>query len=61
MSTVFCVAVDKSGDVLTYDGTAWASVGVIGADSAGFVSVACPTVRFCVALDRLGGVIYGKR
>ncbi len=58
-SSSFCVAVDSSGDVSTYNGVSWSSPKVI--DPSGvLVSVSCPTVRFCVAVDYAGKVVIGQ-
>jgi hypothetical protein len=47
----FCVAVDDSGNVLTFDGSRWSAPTLI-LPNGGFASVSCPTVAFCAALGR---------
>jgi len=48
----FCMAVDESGDVLTYDGS-WSAPQVV--DSSGyFTSVSCVSASFCVSVDANG-------
>ena len=58
----FCAAVDKSGNVLTYDGSSWSKPVSIDAnpvsiDSGGLFSVSCPTASFCAAVDYAGAVL----
>ena len=71
-STTFCVATDSLGNVLTYDGTSWATseqadpghlqpVDALASQSAPstLVAVSCATSVFCVALDGSAeGVAY---
>ncbi len=57
-SAAFCVAVDISGDALTYDGTSWnwptscAGAAYCGVNMGSLASVSCPSVSFCVAVGQ---------
>ena len=55
-STSFCVAVDQSGAVLTYDGSSWSKPLPVDPWSpyGSFTSVSCPTTTYCVAVDGAG-------
>ena len=62
-TTSFCVLVDSSGSVLTWNGlgfTAPASIAteppVTGTDASGLTAVSCPTTTFCRAVDSIGRV-----
>ncbi len=48
----FCAAVDKSGRVLTYNGSSWSAASTIG--SVRINSVSCPSTSFCEAVDNSG-------
>ena len=47
-SPLFCVAVDLSGNVLTYNGSSWSAPDMI--TDADLFSVSCPSAKFCVAV-----------
>jgi hypothetical protein len=47
-SSSFCVAVDYSGNALTFNGSSWSAPASI--DPAGLLSVSCTTASFCVAV-----------
>jgi len=52
-TATWCLAVDRSGQALTYDGTTWSApslVQPIGDGTAGFTAVSCPTTQFCFAI-----------
>ncbi len=49
----FCVAVDTSGDFLTYDGLQWSAPESTGGDG-GLLAVSCPTAGFCSAASVVG-------
>ena len=62
-STTFCVLVDSSGAVMTWNGQAFSAPTpmateppVSGTDASGLTSVSCPTATFCRAVDTLGRV-----
>jgi RHS repeat-associated protein len=54
--TVMCVAVDASGNVLTYNGKTFASARDIDGSYV-LDSVSCPTTTFCAAVDDDGNVL----
>src|ERR1019366_3194297 len=57
-TTSFCVAVDESGYVLTYNGSSWSSPDEIDPGTGQtLTSVSCPTASFCVAVDMMGNVL----
>ena len=49
VSASFCVAADRGGAPLVWNGSAWRSTTVAPHDPDGFASVSCVTVRFCAA------------
>ena len=52
------MAVDGSGNALTYDGTSWSTVDIDSGSS--LYSVDCPTTSFCAAVDLDGNALtYG--
>jgi hypothetical protein len=51
----FCVAVDYSGNALTWDGSSWSSPQSI--DPNGLYSVSCPSASFCAAVDGSGNAL----
>ena len=62
-SASFCVLVDSSGDVLTWNGLAFSAPASIateppltGTDASGLTGVSCPTPTFCRAVDSVGRV-----
>ncbi len=62
-SASFCVLVDSSGDVLTWNGLAFSAPASIateppltGTDASGLTAVSCPTPTFCRAVDSVGRV-----
>ena len=48
-SSSLCFAVDASGNALIFDGTSWTKRNIDG--TTPLVSVSCPTVLFCMAID----------
>ncbi|MCL4448172.1 MAG: hypothetical protein M1483_01745 [Actinobacteria bacterium] len=50
-SSSFCVTTDLSGNVYTYNGTAWSSPQNIDPNGGGITSISCATTTFCVAVD----------
>ena len=56
----FCVAVDNSGNALTWNGSSWStpqtidSKGILG---GGLATVSCPTTSFCQAFDGFGNAV----
>ena len=56
-SASFCVAVDGSGNVLTYNGSSWSVPKSIDAGGGGLTSVSCPSASFCAAVDNDGNVL----
>ena len=62
-STTFCVLVDSSGSVLTWNGLGFSAPASIateppltGTDASGLTAVSCPTPTFCRAVDSIGRV-----
>jgi hypothetical protein len=62
-TTSFCVLVDSSGRVVTWNGLGFtppASIAteppVTGSDASGLTAVSCPTTTFCRAVDSIGRV-----
>ncbi|HVA08338.1 MAG TPA: hypothetical protein VNG12_16510 [Acidimicrobiales bacterium] len=55
----FCMLVDSSGYVYTYDNNdgKWSSLGEPDPNSKGFWSVSCPTFQFCAATELDGAII----
>jgi len=55
-STTFCMAVDESGDALSWDGSSWSSP--TNVDGSNYVfSVSCPSTTFCMAVDESGDAL----
>jgi RHS repeat-associated protein len=52
-STTFCAAVDGKGNVVTYNGSAWAAAKDIDSTRA-LKAVSCPSASFCAAVDGSG-------
>lgn len=58
-SATYCVAVNDTGDAITYNGTSWLAPvkgidpGVNG-NGEWLTGVSCPTTSFCAAIDSLG-------
>jgi hypothetical protein len=52
VSTIFCAAVDSSGNVVTYNGSQWAAPSSI--DGNQLDGVSCASSTFCVAVDDAG-------
>jgi hypothetical protein len=52
-----CMAVDETGNVLTYNGSSWSPSTNIS--EAGFLSVSCPTTTFCITVDEVGAYDNG--
>ena len=50
-SRAFCMAVDGSGNALTYDGTSWSDPARFD-DAGGLASLSCPEDDACVAVSR---------
>ena len=51
----FCVAVDSSGNALSYDGTSWAGPTIIVPYPYGdLISVSCSSSSFCAATNNHG-------
>ena len=48
-TTTFCAAVDTSGAIATYNGTAWTLGPVAATGGQGLESVSCPTAHLCIA------------
>ena len=59
-STTFCVAFEDS-EVWTYNGASWSAYSIIepinGGKGARLISVSCPTISFCVAVDDSGNAL----
>jgi hypothetical protein len=53
---VFCVAVDKAGNAITYNGTSWSTPSAVDPGEA-FNSVSCRSKTFCAAVDDKGGAL----
>jgi hypothetical protein len=52
----FCAAVDRDGNVLTYNGSSWSSP--VDIDAGNYLSsISCPTASFCAAVDESGNVL----
>ncbi len=47
----FCVAVDTSGNALTYNGSSWSSA---SDGDGGITSLSCPSASLCLAVDSAG-------
>lgn len=59
-SSLFCVAVDETGDALTYNGSSGTAPAPIYS-AEGLASVSCPSASFCAAVDSRGNApIYGE-
>jgi hypothetical protein len=55
-SASFCMAVDGSGNALSYNGSAWSTpVSINGTNSLN--SVSCPSASFCMAVDGSGNAL----
>jgi hypothetical protein len=52
----FCVAIDKGGNTLTYNGSSWSAPSHIDG-SNGIFSVSCPSASFCIAVDNGGNTL----
>ena len=52
-SPSFCVAVDHSGNAVTYNGASWSAPRSIDPNEM-LMSVSCPSPSFCVAVDNVG-------
>lgn len=52
-SSLFCVASDNRGRVLTYNGSSWSAPNQI--TEGGFLYLSCPSSTFCVAVGSGGG------
>ncbi|MCL4434569.1 MAG: protease pro-enzyme activation domain-containing protein [Actinobacteria bacterium] len=61
VSSSFCVVVDESGNVLTWNGTSWSTPQAVDPNGGGFSSISCAAPDYCVASDQNGGsvVTYG--
>ncbi|MER7072040.1 hypothetical protein [Terrabacter sp. NPDC000476] len=59
-STTWCMAIDLSGQVLTFDGTTWSSPRKIFPKAPGQPqsAVSCPTTTFCLATHASGYAVY---
>jgi hypothetical protein len=62
-STSYCVLVDSSGSVLTWNGLGFSAPTPIatepplnGTDASGLTGVSCPTPTYCRAVDSIGRV-----
>ena len=55
-SSSFCVAVDTSGNAITYNGSSWSPPQNIDG-TVELISVSCPSVSFCLAKGRDGTVV----
>ena len=53
----FCVAVDASGNAITFDGSTWSPPTPIDPNGGGLNSVSCPATTFCAAVDAAGNVL----
>jgi hypothetical protein len=59
-SASLCVAVDGTGNALTYNGTSWSQPQSIDPNgSLGLSSVSCASSTFCVAVDGNGNALIG--
>ena len=57
-SATFCMAVDGSGNAITYDGSTWsAPQNIESASGLGLDSVSCPSATFCMAVDGSGNAL----
>jgi hypothetical protein len=58
-SATYCVAVNYDGRILTFNGSRWSQMPVLG--PKGLISVSCPTRSFCLAVTASGRsiVIHG--
>ncbi|MHB2023689.1 MAG: hypothetical protein ACYCO3_10215, partial [Mycobacteriales bacterium] len=58
-SNTFCMAVDSSGQALSFNGSSWSSpvpvTSASGTSGPALTSVSCPTTSMCVAVDAAGG------
>jgi hypothetical protein len=61
-TTTWCMAVDLSGRVLTFNGTTWSTPKVVfprvDGQNPGVRAVSCPTTSFCMAVSDYGYGIY---
>jgi hypothetical protein len=54
-SSSFCVGVDGTGSVFTFNGTNWSAAAPVDGQTP-VVALSCPTISFCVAVDGTGDV-----
>jgi hypothetical protein len=55
-TSTFCVAVDRTGAVSSFNGTKWSPPQTVD-KSNDLVAISCPTVSFCMATDTVGDYI----
>jgi hypothetical protein len=55
-SSAFCMAVDRTGRALTFEGGKWSAPVAIDGTNA-FTSISCPSAAFCLAGDERGNVL----
>jgi RHS repeat-associated protein len=54
-SSIFCAAVDRSGNAVLYNGSTWSVSSVDGTNA--LTSVSCPSSTFCAAVDNAGNAV----
>jgi hypothetical protein len=54
-SSSFCVGVDGTGSVFTFNGMSWSAAAPVDGQTP-IVALSCPTSSFCVAIDGTGNV-----
>lgn len=52
-----CVAVDTSGNAITWDGTRWSRPVPIDPGGGGLTAISCASASFCAAVDGFGNVV----
>src|ERR1700693_4863424 len=55
-TSTFCVAVDRTGAVSSFNGTKWSPPQTVDKYND-LVAISCPTVSFCMATDTVGDYI----
>ena len=55
-TSTFCVAVDRTGAVSTFNGSNWSAPDKVDGINS-FTAISCPTTTFCVATDAAGNYV----